>query len=202
MIILADPEIRNLVKEKAMIVPFDEKKLQAVSYDISSSDIVMAYQSLDKAVDLRNKKQMELVTRKIDITKGYHIKPNEYLLVKTKEKFFIPANMTAHVRPRTTFNRFGLVVSDQHMNPNFKGYLYLGLYNATPNIIDIYPDLAIAQMVFEEVTGDITETKLYDRKKAAKYQDEDDFVTPSLDDDISDTERKKVDAFINALVGR
>ena len=185
-----------------MIVPFDEKKLQAVSYDISSSDIVMAYQSLDKAVDLRNKKQMELVTRKIDITKGYHIKPNEYLLVKTKEKFFIPANMTAHVRPRTTFNRFGLVVSDQHMNPNFKGYLYLGLYNATPNIIDIYPDLAIAQMVFEEVTGDITETKLYDRKKAAKYQDEDDFVTPSLDDDISDTERKKVDAFINALVGR
>ena len=162
----------------------------------------MAYQSLDKAVDLRNKKQMELVTRKIDITKGYHIKPNEYLLVKTKEKFFIPANMTAHVRPRTTFNRFGLVVSDQHMNPNFKGYLYLGLYNATPNIIDIYPDLAIAQMVFEEVTGDITETKLYDRKKAAKYQDEDDFVTPSLDDDISDTERKKVDAFINALVGR
>ncbi|AEC00996.1 dCTP deaminase [Selenomonas sputigena] len=200
--ILADTEIRKLVKEKAMIVPFDEKKLQAVSYDISSSDIVMAYQSLDKAVDLRNKKQMELVTRKIDITKGYHIKPNEYLLVKTKEKFFIPANMTAHVRPRTTFNRFGLVVSDQHMNPNFKGYLYLGLYNATPNIIDIYPDLAIAQMVFEEVTGDITETKLYDRKKAAKYQDEDDFVTPSLDDDISDTERKKVDAFINALVGR
>lgn len=200
--ILADTEIRKLVKEKAMIVPFDEKKLQAVSYDISSSDIVMAYQSLDKAVDLRNKKQMELVTRKIDITKGYHIKPNEYLLVKTKEKFFIPANMTAHVRPRTTFTRFGLVVSDQHMNPNFKGYLYLGLYNATPNIIDIYPDLAIAQMVFEEVTGDITETKLYDRKKAAKYQDEDDFVTPSLDDDISETEREKVDAFINALVGR
>lgn len=200
--ILADTEIRKLVKEKAMIVPFDEKKLQAVSYDISSSDIVMAYQSLDKAVDLRNKKQMELVTRKIDITKGYHIKPNEYLLVKTKEKFFIPANMTAHVRPRTTFTRFGLVVSDQHMNPNFKGYLYLGLYNATPNIIDIYPDLAIAQMVFEEVTGDIAETKLYDRKKAAKYQDEDDFVTPSLDDDISETEREKVDAFINALVGR
>lgn len=200
--ILADTEIRKLVKEKAMIVPFDEKKLQAVSYDILSSDIVMAYQSLDKAVDLRNKKQMELVTRKIDITKGYHIKPNEYLLVKTKEKFFIPANMTAHVRPRTTFTRFGLVVSDQHMNPNFKGYLYLGLYNATPNIIDIYPDLAIAQMVFEEVTGDITETKLYDRKKAAKYQDEDDFVTPSLDDDISETEREKVDAFINGLVGR
>ena len=200
--VLSDTQIRKLAEEKAMIVSFDEERLQAVSYDVSSSNIVMVYQSLNNAVDLRNRAQMELVTRKVDITKGYHIKPGEYLLVKTKERFSIPADMTAHVRPRTTFTRFGLIVSDQHMNPNFKGHLYLGLYNATPNIIDIYPDLPIAQMVFEEVSRSITEAKLYDRKKAAKYQDEDDFITPRLDDDLSEEDRKKVDAFINELAGR
>ena len=200
--VLSDTQIQKLAEEKAMIISFDEERLQAVSYDVSSSNIVMVYQSLNNAVDLRNRAQMELVTRKVDITKGYHIKPGEYLLVKTKERFSIPADMTAHVRPRTTFTRFGLIVSDQHMNPNFKGHLYLGLYNATPNIIDIYPDLPIAQMVFEEVSGSITEAKLYDRKKAAKYQDEDDFITPRLDDDLSEEDRKKVDAFINELAGR
>lgn len=200
--VLSDKKIRELAIEYSMLVPFDEGKLQAVSYDISSGNVAMVYQSLDATVDLRNKSQVELVTRKVDISDGYHIKPNEYLLVKTKERFSIPANMTAHVRPRTTFTRFGLIVSDQHMNPNFQGYLYLGLYNATPNIIDIYPDLTIAQMVFEEVAGEITDNKLYNHKKNAKYQNEDSFIHPHIEEELPENKRKEVEAFVNELVGR
>lgn len=199
--VLSDIKIRELATHKGLLEPFEENRLQAVSYDISSGNIAMVYQSLDVAVDLRNKNQVEQAMRKVDITKGYHIKPGEYLLVKTKEKFAIPANLTAHVRPRTTFTKFGLVISDQHMNPNFKGYLYLGLYNATPNIIDIYPDLIVAQMVFEEVSGDISEEKLYDRKKDAKYQNEDDFIAPQYDN-LSDHEKAEIDGIINKILGR
>lgn len=199
--VLSDTKIREMAIGKGLLEPFDEERLQAVSYDISSGNVAMVYQSLDGAVDLRNKKQVELATRKVDITDGYHIKPGEYLLVKTKEKFSIPANMTAHIRPRTTFTKFGLIVSDQHMNPNFKGYLYLGLYNATPNIIDIYPDLIIAQMVFEEVTGEVSKEKLYDQKKDAKYQNEDEFIAPKYDK-LSEDEKAEINGIINKMLGR
>lgn len=92
------------------------------------------------------------------------------------------------------------IYTAQHMNPNFAGYLYLGLYNATPNIIDIYPDLTIGQMVFEEICGSITTSKLYDRKKDAKYQDEDQFISPRLDD-LSEEDKRKVHAIVKDLMG-
>ena len=198
--VLSDKMIRDLAINQNMLEPFDEKKLQAVSYDISSGNVVVVYKTIDRSIDLRNKGLVELVTRNVDITAGYHIKPNEYILVKTKERFSMPANLTAHIRPRTTFTKLGLTVSAQHMNPEFQGYLYLGLYNATPNIIDIYPNLTIAQMVFEEITGEITEEKLYNHKKDAKYQNEDEFIAPKYDD-LDNNEKAKVDRIINKMLG-
>lgn len=197
--VLSDGMIRDLAINQGLIIPFEEKRLQAVSYDISSGKIAVVYMPVDQPIDLRNKSLVKMVTRDIDISDGYHIKPNEYILIKTKERFAIPRNMTAHVRSRTTFTRLGLVVSSQHMNPNFQGYLYLGLYNATPNIIDIYPDLVIAQMVFEEVQGKVTEEKLYDRKKDAKYQNEDTFILPKYDC-LGETEKARVDNVINRML--
>lgn len=198
--VLSDKMIRDLAINQNMLEPFDEQKLQAVSYDISSGNVAVVYKTIDRSIDLRNKGLVELVTRNVDITAGYHIKPNEYILVKTKERFSMPANLTAHIRPRTTFTKLGLTVSAQHMNPEFQGYLYLGLYNATPNIIDIYPDLKIAQMVFEEIAGEITEEKLYNHKKDAKYQNEDEFIAPKYDD-LDDNEKAKVDSIINKMLG-
>lgn len=198
--VLSDKMIRDLAINQNMLEPFDEKKLQAVSYDISSGNVVVVYKTIDRSIDLRNKGLVELVTRNVDITAGYHIKPNEYILVKTKERFSMPANLTAHIRPRTTFTKLGLTVSAQHMNPEFQGYLYLGLYNATPNIIDIYPNLTIAQMVFEEIAGEITEEKLYNHKKDAKYQNEDEFIAPKYDD-LDNNEKAKVDRIINKMLG-
>lgn len=201
--VLSDCEIRNLVQDAQIIAPFNEKQLQAVSYDITSGNVVMVYQRLQQPLDLRDKDQIQYATNKIMISSqsGYPIKPGEYILIKTREKFNIPANLTAHVRPRTTFNRFGLTLSDQHMNPGFRGHLFLGLYNATPNIINIVPGLTIGQMVFEKVQGEISQDKLYDQKPDAKYQDEDDFIVPRLDD-LTDAEQKKVNAIVDKLMGK
>lgn len=201
--VLSDCKIRGLVQKTKMIEPFSEKQLQAVSYDITSGNVVVVYQRLQRPIDLRDKEQIEYATEKITISvkSVYPIKPGEYILVKTREKFDIPANLTAHVRPRTTFNRFGLILSDQHMNPNFRGHLFLGLYNATPNIINIVPGLTIGQMVFEKVQGEISQDKLYDQKPDAKYQDEDEFVSPRLDE-LPEQEREKVNAIVDELMGK
>jgi len=198
--VLSDCEIRNLVHEKGLIDPFDENKLQAVSYDISAGDVVRVYQRLNQEIDLENRQQMQAATSETMISKKrqYHIKPGEYVLVKTRERFQIPENLTAHVRPRTTFSRIGLLLSDQHMNPSFRGYLFLGLLNATPNIINISPGLSIGQMVFETVQGEISGGKLYEQKKDAHYQDEDAFIPPVL----TQEEQAVVERMVNQMMGR
>ena len=56
-------------------------------------------------------------------------------------------------------------------------------------------------MVFDEVKGEITKEKLYDHKKDAKYQNEDEFIAPQYDQ-LDDTEKVRVDNIINRMLGK
>lgn len=199
--VLSDCTIREFVKSAHMIEPFCEDQLQAASYDITASEIAMIFKSRSQPIDLQDKVQMERAVEEINISAGYYIKPGEYILVKTQEKFNIPGNVTAHTRPRTTFTRAGLVLSDQHMNPGFCGRLYLGLYNATPNIMRIRSGLQVGQMVFEEIHGNITTEKLYNHKPDAKYQDEDKFRAPSFDE-LTPEDQEAVRKLTEKMLGK
>ena len=64
--------------------------------------------------------------------------------------------------------------------------MYLGLLNATPYSIEIYPDLKIGPMIFEEIEGEISEELLYKNKSDAKYQNEDKFVSPPIAEEIEE----------------
>lgn len=197
--ILSDQEIEKLVHSKNLIAPFREERLQGVSYDITAGKTIRVYQRLNNPIDINDKAQLEMVTIEINVSSGYHIKPGEYILVKTEELFTIPDNISARIRPRTTFTRIGLLLSDQHLNPSFSGHLYLGLYNATPNIITISPGARVGQIVFEQVKGDITEGRLYKNKTDAKYQNETDFIAPKPD---KDTDNKRIQALIAQALSR
>lgn len=193
--VLSDQGIEKLVRDSDLIVPFDKDRLQAVSYDVATSDVARVYQRLNNPLVLKKdsllvQSPLEQETIEVDISKGYHIKPGEYVLIKTKERFSMPDNLTARIRPRTTFSRVGLLLFDQHLNPSFHGHLYLGLYNVTPNVIVIYPDVAVGQIVFETVEGEISADRLYRNKPNAKYQDENGFIVPKLDKKINDLMNK------------
>lgn len=188
--ILSDKKIRSLIEKEKLIENYNEKNIQAVSYDVTSSNVIQVFNRILGVVDLRDKTSISLANKEINIDYGYRIMPNEYILVKTKEKFNFPEFLTGHIRPRTTFSRLGLILSDQHVNPTFSGHLYLGLLNTTPNTIEIYPDLKIGQMVFEEIEGEITEELLYKNKSDAKYQNENKFISPPIAEEIEEEYQK------------
>lgn len=188
--IISDKKIRLLIKNNKLIENYTEENIQAVSYDIMSSNVIQIFNRIPGKINLQNKNDVRLANKKVYIDYGYTIMPNEYILIKTKEKFNFPETLTGHIRPRTTFTKLGLILSDQHINPTFSGYLYLGLYNATPNAIEIYPNLRIGQMVFEEIEGEITNNLLYKNKIDAKYQNEDTFITPSISNEAQIAYRK------------
>ncbi len=179
--VLSDQNIEKLVKEKNMITPYEEAHLQSVSYDITSGSYVQTFSKLNSAIDLRDNRILRLVNREINIEQGYLMTPGEYVLLKTKERFNIPETISAYVRPRTTFSRLGLIVHGQQLQPTFSGHLYLGVYNATPNAIQIFSGLLIAQIVFEKIDGSITDSRLYKNKEDAKYNNEDGFIAPHVE---------------------
>lgn len=188
--IVSDKEIRKLAMNEKLIEPFNEKLLQTVSYDVSSSSIAIVYTSCPKIVDSRNTKQTELV-RIVDITNGFPMRPGEYLLVKTREKFSIPTDITAYVYPNEEFIKIGLIVSSQQVSPAFSGYLYLGLHNVTQSIIDIYPNLAIARVTFEEIKGEVSKEKLHQN---TEHRDKKTF------DDLSEEEKGEINKIISKML--
>jgi len=199
--ILTDQEIAKLVKEKNIIENYVKENLQAVSYDVSASNIIQIFNRVQGTIDLRSKESIALANKEVCMDYGYKIMPGEYIIVKTKEKFNMPHNLTGHIRPRTTFTRLGLILSDQHINPTFLGHLYLGLLNATPNAVEIFPELIIGQIVFERIDGIVSDDRLYKNKKNAKYQNENKFISPAINEEIGFDVREQYEKIIKKLAG-
>ena len=194
--LLSDQEIKKLAKEDGIITPFEERNLQSVSYDITAGNIARVFNRLSDPIDLNDKENIKLTYCEIDITDGYLIKPNEYILVKSGEKYTLPDDIAAYSRPRTTLSRLGLILTPQHFNPSFSGYIYYGLLNVTPNILKIYPGTSIGQIVFEKVYGALDKKNLYKNKTSAQYQNENEFIIP----DVNNT-RPEIMVYVNGILG-
>ena len=91
-----------------------------------------------------------------------------------------------------------MIFNGQQIQPTFSGYLYLGVFNATPNPIRICSELLIAQIVFEEIDGTVTEDLLYKNKTDAKYLNEDKFVAPNVE--VPDSMREVFNKKFNEIM--
>lgn len=162
-LVLSDKEIRDYAtKVPPLIDGFSEESLQSESYDLTIGNIVSKYNSDFKILDLQNQTSIDEAYISIPIpAEGYLIGPKEYVLVSIGEKLNIPCNITAHIRPRTKFTRIGLIVSGQHCNSCYSGFLNLGLYNVNPFAVKIYAGMKLAQIVFEELKSTPSSEKQY-----------------------------------------
>lgn len=167
-----------------LIECFNIKNLQSTSYDITITNKIRTFKNDYKKIKLSNKEDIDNASYEKDISLGYDLKPNEYILVQVSECINMPNDLTAHIRPRTTFTRLGLILSCQHFNPSYCGKVHLGLYNSTQSIIEITPNLVIGQIVFEKLDGVPDEDNLYCKKNEAKYQNEKEFVGSKIYEEI------------------
>lgn len=199
--ILTDKQIRQLSllnnqENTQLIYPFSEDALQSESYDLSIDNKIAILKKEIRCIELDNQEMIDnMYEERTLLPNGYIISPKEYILVYLKEKITLPDTLTAHIRPRTKFTRMGLLISDQHCNSTYSGYLKIGLFNATDYAIRVIPDLKIAQIVFEELKSKPSNEKLYKNKKEASYQNEIEFRGAKFSNEL-------IDKGINILLGR
>lgn len=197
--ILTDKDIKKeLNKEQGFISPFVEERLHSASYDVTINAIVREIISYSDVVDLADQDKIDAMYSSVDISDGFIIKPGQYILCTLNEKVTLPENVIARIMPRTRLTRMGLLVAGQFCNPTYSGILQIGLQNVSPNNIRITKGIAVAQLVFEYLSGTPSEEKLYCNQKGAAYQNEIDFIGAKFDNELTGDAK----AFYDKLIGK
>lgn len=147
--ILVDKDIKKL--GSTLIVDFySEDNIGAVSYDLTAD---IYFKSSEK-----------------DSNKQYVLKPNEFIIVKTKEKLKMPNDLLGIIAEKNSLIRLGLMVSGPRYQPGHETYIYLRVLNISDKNIVLKENLNIAHIFFETL-ADIP-NKTYNQQNRASFNDE------------------------------
>lgn len=92
---------------------------------------------------------------RIGFGERFVLQPRQLVLGSTLEYVALPPDLTAQVIGRSSWGRLGLIIATATaVAPGFKGVITLELVNEGQVPLILYPGVVIAQLIFEETTGD------------------------------------------------
>lgn len=108
-------------------------------------------------------------TNRYSVLEKFILHPFEFALAATLEFIVVPPTLVAHIDGRSSWARQGLKVhaTAGNVHPGSRGPVVFELENAGPVPIVLYPGLAIAQLTFETIEGDVLED--YDQRPQSSY---------------------------------
>lgn len=165
-------DIKKLIEEEKIIENYNSEFISSASCDISMSSNILKIKKTFRPIDLSEPEAIDNMYEQIEIKDSYNFKPNECIFVILNEKIKMPPNIVAHIRPRTSLSRLGIIINFQHINAGYEGVLNIAMYNLSPNTYKIKPGMRIGQIVFEELTDGITDDLVYSNEKSPVYQNE------------------------------
>jgi dCTP deaminase len=165
--ILSGNEIRKNLGTNIFIEPFDEKRLNPNSYNLTLHHELMVYEEI--VLDMRHPHRVRRMTIPEE---GMVLNPEQLYLARTNE-LTETHNFVPMIEGRSSVGRLGLFVhvTAGFGDVGFKGFWTLEMFAVQP--IRIYPNVPICQIFYHEITGDILEYK------SDKYQNNQG-IQPSL----------------------
>ncbi len=165
--ILSGHQIQSRLQSDILIDPFDETHLNPNSYNLSLHNELMTYEEV--VLDMHKANRV----RRIEIPReGYVLNPNTLYLGRTAERTETH-NLVPMIEGRSSIARLGLFVNVTagFGDVGFSGFWTLEMFAVQP--IRIYPGIPICQIIYHEITGEISEYE------SNKYQNNHD-IQPSL----------------------
>ncbi len=174
MSIKNDQWIRRLALEQKMIEPFEEAQVRngKISFGVSSYgyDIRIA----DEFKIFNNKATGMIDPKKMDPEAFYDFKgevcvipPNSFVLARSFEYFRIPREIMVVCLGKSTYARCGIIANITPLEPEWEGYITMGILNTTPLPAKVYANEGIAQLLFFEA-DEVCKQSYKDKK--GKYQ--------------------------------
>ena len=165
--ILTGSEIQKQLGKNILIDPFDEKLLNPNSYNLRLHDELLVYEEI--VLDMKRPNRYR---RYVIPPEGLVLQPHQLYLGRTIERTETH-NFVPMLEGRSSIGRLGLFVqcTAGFGDVGFKGFWTLEMFAVHP--IRIYPGVAICQIFYHTLEGDVTEYR------NGKYQDNHD-IQPSL----------------------
>ena len=184
MTVQSDKWIKKMVKDHAMISPFEEKQVRGekISFGVSSygydarvSNEFKIFTNVNSGiVDPKIFKKESFVTK---IGKECIIPPNSFALARTMEYFKIPDNVLVICLGKSTYARCGIIVNVTPLEPGWEGHVTLEFSNTTPLPAKIYANEGVAQLVF--IRGNEKPSITYAKRKG-KYMKQKGVTLPKI----------------------
>ena len=160
--------------EAKMIEPFEDKQVSngVISFGLSSYGYDMRV--ADEFKVFNNKATGMIDPKKLDPNAFYDFKgevcvipPNSFVLARSLEYFRIPRQVMTICFGKSTYARCGIITNVTPFEPEWEGYVTMGISNTTPLPAKIYAGEGIAQVLFFEA-DDVCSQSYKDKK--GKYQ--------------------------------
>lgn len=153
--ILVDKNIRSRVEAGELIIEeYNESNVNCISYDLTIDKIIKPIENSERVEEVRK----------------YILEPNEYIIIKTKEKLKIPNNVVGRIGEKNSLMRTGIVVAGPHYQPGHETYAYLRIINMSYSNFELKGNQKIAQIIFEELK-EIPQT-IYSSDERASFNNE------------------------------
>ena len=179
-----DHWIRKMALEHKMIEPFADSQVRegVISYGVSSYgyDIRIAnefkiYQAVGGAeIDVKNYDPRVVEDFKGDVCV---IPPNSFVLARTVEYFRIPRGVLTICFGKSTYARCGIIVNVTPFEPEWEGFVTLGISNTNPLPAKLYANEGIAQVLFFEADE---QCSISYADKKGKYQQQQTIVPAKI----------------------
>ena len=156
--ILSGKEILKHMGKEIIITPFDEKRINPNSYNLSLADELLVYEK--EALDMKKPNP----TKRIVIPEeGLLLEPISLYLGRTNE-FTKTDRYVPMLEGRSSTGRLGLFihVTAGFGDIGFAGYWTLEIFCVQP--VRIYPNVEICQIYYHDIDGE------YDLYSSGKYQ--------------------------------
>lgn len=156
--ILSGKEIARHMGEAIFIEPFDPRRLNPNSYNLTLHNELLVYEN--RLLDMKMENPVEQLTIPEE---GLVLQPDRLYLGRTQE-FTRTENFVPMLEGRSSVGRLGLFihVTAGFGDVGFAGYWTLEIFCVQP--IRIYPNVEICQIYYHDIDGE------YDLYSSGKYQ--------------------------------
>jgi len=153
MILTKQEILKQIKRGKIKIEPFEESQVGPVSIDLTLDNELRIFNKKSSLID--ENADYKSISKVINISKGYALKPGELVLGITKEKITLPENICGWLNSRSRFARIGLMshITAPFIAPGVSNHQILEIFNASKNKIKLIPGTKICQLVLQECKG-------------------------------------------------
>jgi dCTP deaminase len=151
MVLTGETIKKKIAEGKIKFNPYDPDSVGAVAVDLHLDETAL---DPDKGVEVS--------------LRDFHLSLDEFFLANTQEFIELPGNLLARIVPRSSLARLGVLATFDAdiLPPNFAGKPLLTLKNLSRKPVLLKPGLSVAQIMFEELDGEVAGYKSrYDHKK-------------------------------------